>query len=159
MPGLGRPDGDYPRVGRHISRRTYARSLSPSDLRRTLQIYALMQSGLSQAAIARQLGVHRSTVKRELDRNTGARSYRFKQAQEEGVAKRKTAFVCARKMKPDLVKLIEEKLTQEAVEPRSDQRLADEKRRRLDQPRAHLPHVWEDKKKRRNPLCPAASPR
>ena len=45
------------------------------------QIYALMQSGLSQAAIARQLGVHRSTINRELDRNTGARSYRFKQAQ------------------------------------------------------------------------------
>jgi len=37
------------------------------------QIYALMQSGLSQAAIARQLGVHRSTIKRELDRNTPAR--------------------------------------------------------------------------------------
>ena len=45
------------------------------------QIYALLQSGLSQAAIARQLGVDRSTIKRELDRNTGARSYRFKQAQ------------------------------------------------------------------------------
>ena len=28
-----------------------------------------MQSGLSQAAIARQLGVHRSTINRELDRN------------------------------------------------------------------------------------------
>ena len=32
------------------------------------QIYALTQSGLSQAAIARQLGVDRSTIKRELDR-------------------------------------------------------------------------------------------
>jgi IS30 family transposase len=41
------------------------------------QIYALMQSGLSQAVIARQLGVHRSTIKRVLDRNTGARSYRL----------------------------------------------------------------------------------
>ena len=36
------------------------------------QIYALMQSG--EAAIARQLGVHRSTMKRELDRNTGGRT-------------------------------------------------------------------------------------
>ena len=51
------------------------------------QIYALMQSGLSQAAIARQLGVHRSTIKRELDRNTGARSYRFKRAQEKASQK------------------------------------------------------------------------
>jgi IS30 family transposase len=71
------------------------------------QIYALMQSGLSQAAIARQLGVHRSTIKRELDRNTGARSYRFNRAQEKASQKRKTASCAPRKMKPDLVKLIE----------------------------------------------------
>jgi len=81
------------------------------------QIYALMQSGLSQAAIARQLGVHRSTIKRELDRNTGARSYRFKRAQEKASQKRKTASCAPRKMKPDLVKLIEEKLTQEQWSP------------------------------------------
>src|ERR1019366_7183476 len=57
------------------------------------QICALLQSGLSQAAIARQLGVDRSTIKRELDRNTGARSYRFKQAQEKASQKRKAASV------------------------------------------------------------------
>jgi IS30 family transposase len=80
------------------------------------QIYALMQSGLSQVAIARQLGVHRSTIKRELDRNTGARSYRFKQAQEKASQKRKTASCAPRKMKPDL-ELVEEKLTQEQWSP------------------------------------------
>ena len=44
------------------------------------QIYALLQSGHSQAHIARQIGVDPSTISRELVRDTGARGYRFKQA-------------------------------------------------------------------------------
>jgi len=123
------------------------------------QIYALMQSGLSQAAIARQLGVHRSTIKRELDRNTGARSYRFKQAQEKASQKRKTASCAPRKMKPDLVKLIEEKLTQEQWSPDQISGWLMKNGRRLDQPRAHLPACLGRQEKRRNPLSPAASPR
>ena len=110
------------------------------------QIYALMQSGLSQAAIARQLGVHRSTIKRELDRNTGARSYRFKQAQEKASQRRKTASCAPRKMKPDLVKLIEEKLTQEQWSP--DQisgRLAKDGVAFISHERIYQ-HVWKDKK-------------
>ena len=47
------------------------------------QIYALLQSGRSQAHIARQIGVDPSTISRELVRNTGARGYRFKQAHEK----------------------------------------------------------------------------
>ena len=110
------------------------------------QIYALMQSGLSQAAIARQLGVHRSTIKRELDRNTGARSYRFKRAQEKASQKRKTASCAPRKMKPDLVKLIEEKLTQEQWSP--DQIsgwLMKNGAASISHERIYQ-HVWEDKK-------------
>ena len=38
------------------------------------QIYALLQSGHSQAHIARQIGVDPSTISRELVRNTGARN-------------------------------------------------------------------------------------
>jgi IS30 family transposase len=110
------------------------------------QIYALMQSGLSQAAIARQLGVHRSTIKRELDRNTGARSYRFKQAQEKASQKRKTASCAPHKIKPDLVKLIEEKLTQEQWSP--DQIggwLMKNGAASISHERIYQ-HVWEDKK-------------
>jgi Helix-turn-helix domain len=47
------------------------------------QIYALLQSGHSQAHIARKIGVDPSTISRELVRNTGARGYRFKQAHEK----------------------------------------------------------------------------
>ena len=39
------------------------------------QIYALLQSGHSQAHIARKIGVVPSTISRELVRNTGARGH------------------------------------------------------------------------------------
>jgi len=81
------------------------------------QIFALIQSGHSQAAIARQIGVNRSTISRELDRNSGKRGYRFKQAQEKASRRRKTASLLPRKMKPDLVSLIDEKVTQEQWSP------------------------------------------
>lgn len=44
------------------------------------QIYALMKAGLSQAVIARIIGVHKSTISREMRRNRGLRGYRPKQA-------------------------------------------------------------------------------
>ena len=118
MPGfLRRSDGDYPCVGQHISRRKNARRLSPSDLRKRCQIYALLQSGHSQAHIARQIGVDPSTISRELVRNTGARGYRFKQAHEKASQRREEASDKPRKMTPDLVELIEEKLTQKVRAP------------------------------------------
>lgn len=44
------------------------------------QIYALMKAGLNQTEIADIIGVHKSTVCRELSRNTGRRGYRPQQA-------------------------------------------------------------------------------
>ena len=84
------------------------------------QIYALLQSGRSQAHIARQIGVDPSTISRELVRNTGARGYRFKQAHEKASQRRQEASDKPRKMTPDLVELIEEKLTQELSRARVD---------------------------------------
>ena len=81
------------------------------------QIYALLQSGHSQAHIARKIGVDPSTISRELVRNTGARGYRFKQAHEKASQRRKEASDKPRKMTPDLVELIEEKLTREQWSP------------------------------------------
>lgn len=51
-------------------------------LEQRYQIYALRKAGQTQAAIAAEIGVHPSTVGRELKRNTGQRGYRPKQAQE-----------------------------------------------------------------------------
>jgi len=44
------------------------------------QIYALKKAGFSQTAISGQIGVHKSTISRELGRNKGLRGYRPKQA-------------------------------------------------------------------------------
>ena len=45
------------------------------------QIYAFKSAGYSQVEIADELGVHPSTISRELKRNLGMRGYRPKQAQ------------------------------------------------------------------------------
>lgn len=45
------------------------------------QIYVLMKAGHTQTDIAQLIGVHKSTISRELHRNTGLRGYRPQQAQ------------------------------------------------------------------------------
>ena len=116
------------------------------------QIYALLQSGHSQAHIARQIGVDPSTISRELVRNTGARGYRFKQAHEKASQRREEASDKPRKMTPDLVELIEEKLTQE-------QRASGEGWRRLYQSRAHLSACLERQERRGHAVSSLASQR
>ena len=96
--------------------------------------------------IARQIGVDPSTISRELVRNTGARGYRFKQAHEKASQRREEASDKPRKMTPDLVELIEEKLTQEQWSP--DQisgRLAKDGVAFISHERMYQ-HVWKDKK-------------
>jgi len=46
------------------------------------QIYGLMKAGFTYTSIAAELGVHKSTVGREVRRNRGGRGYRPKQAQD-----------------------------------------------------------------------------
>src|SRR5947208_2628980 len=46
------------------------------------QIYALKKANHSQTEIASIIGVHKSTISRELARNGGQRGYRPKQADE-----------------------------------------------------------------------------
>ncbi len=55
------------------------------------QIEALKKSGLSRGAIAQQLGRDRSTVYREIKRNTGGRGYHHKQAQRMTETHRRAA--------------------------------------------------------------------
>ena len=110
------------------------------------QIYALLQSAHSQADIARQLGVTRSTVSRELARNAGARGYRFKQAHAKASQRRQQASNRPRKMTPDVVALIERIMTQEQWSP---EQIAGRLAREGIVSTSHetiYRHVWEDKK-------------
>jgi transposase, IS30 family len=110
------------------------------------QIYALVQSAHSQADIARQLGVTRSTVSRELARNAGARGYRFKQAHATASQRRHQASNRPRKMTPDVVALIERIMTQEQWSP---EQIAGRLPREGIVSISHetiYRHVWEDKK-------------
>jgi len=53
------------------------------------QIHAFLKAAFSQSYIARELGLDKSTISRELKRNRGQRGYRPKQAQQFADARRK----------------------------------------------------------------------
>lgn len=52
------------------------------------QIYTFLKMGYLQTEIAETLGVHKSSISREIHRNTGRRGYRPKQAHHFAVARR-----------------------------------------------------------------------
>lgn len=62
------------------------------------QIYVLKKTGHSSSEIADVIGVHKSTVSRELRRNRGGRGYRPQQAQQMAVERRAKAQprICAK---------------------------------------------------------------
>ena len=77
-----------------------------------IEIYAMKQAVNSQTEIAQHLGVHRSTISRELVRNTGQRGYRPQQAHRWAVTRR-SASVRPHKMTPETIDYIEGQLRQE----------------------------------------------
>jgi IS30 family transposase len=77
-----------------------------------IEIYAMKQAGKEQKSIAAVLGVHPSTVSRELARNTGLRGYRPKQAQQKALQRRVTAGKAV-KMTPATIRYIKDKLAEE----------------------------------------------
>jgi IS30 family transposase len=110
------------------------------------QIYALLKSGHTQSHIASQIGVDRSTISRELSRNSGARGYRFKQANEKALLRRHQASATPRKMTPQVVAVIEEKLTQQQWSPEQiSGRLAKEGVASISHESIYR-YVWNDKK-------------
>ena len=61
------------------------------DYEQRYHIYSMMRIGFSQTQIASELGVHRSTISRELRRNRGKRGYRPKQAHQMALCRRNKA--------------------------------------------------------------------
>jgi len=51
-------------------------------------IYSLLKTGHNQSEIAAVLGVHKSTISREINRNCGQRGYRHKQAHTKATCRR-----------------------------------------------------------------------
>ena len=76
------------------------------------QLAALKKEGHAQKTIAANLGVHASTISRELRRNRGHRDYRPRQAQHKSQQRQHEAAK-ALKQTPQLLAQIEEKLRQE----------------------------------------------
>ena len=77
-----------------------------------IEIYAMKQAGKKQNMIAAELGVHPSTVSRELSRNTGMRGYRPKQPHQKTLHRRFTARKAV-KMLPETIAYIESKLREQ----------------------------------------------
>ena len=88
------------------------------------RIHALMESGLSGGAIARQPGRGPSSVPRGIRRNGGARGQRHAQAQRKSEARRGAAPSVPGKMTPEPVALVEGRLARGSYEPPSRQALS-----------------------------------
>lgn len=65
------------------------RHYSQLTLEQRYGIYLLHKTGHKQSELARVIGVHKSTISRELRRNSGGRGYRYKQAHVLALDKRK----------------------------------------------------------------------
>jgi IS30 family transposase len=76
------------------------------------QISALKRIGHSQTEIAKELEVHKSTISRELSRNTGERGYRPRQAHEKARERRAKATPTKR-ISAETWAEVEEKLRQD----------------------------------------------
>ena len=74
------------------------------------QIQALLKSNHNQTEIAETIGVHKSTISRELKRNRGQRVYRPKQAHQNTIARRKRE---RRRIHPQTWTWIEVKIRQD----------------------------------------------
>ena len=109
------------------------------------QIWANKKAGFSAPQIAEELGRHKSTIYRELDRNTGDNGYRPQQAHTKA-NQRKSSANKARKMTYELVDLIEEKLKIEWSPEQISGWFLDEKQELISHERIYQ-HVWEDKRK------------
>lgn len=107
------------------------------------QIYVLKQSNLAQQAIGDAIGASQSAVSRELKRNTGARGYRYQQAQRKSEARRSEATK-ALKMTPDMINLIESKLSLKWSPEQISGWLKTERGERLSTETIYQ-HIWADK--------------
>jgi len=105
-------------------------------------IYVLNKRGETQKDIGDEIGVHKSTVSRELDRNEGQCGYRYQQAHRFAVERRKGKSKC-RITEEDWEK-VEELLKEEWSPEQISGRLEKEDNGEISHTWIYK-HVWEDK--------------
>jgi len=106
-------------------------------------IYQLNKIDWSQKDIAIEIGVDKSTISRELKRNSGDRGYRFEQANEKAMQRRKEAKK-AIKMTPSLISFIEELIIDDWSPEQISGRLLDEQAILISHERIYQ-HIWSNK--------------
>lgn len=109
------------------------------------QIWANKKAGFSVPEIADELGRHKSSIYREIARNTGDKGYRPKQANNKA-KQRKSEAEKAIKMTVDLIDIIEKKLEIEWSPEQISGWLLNEKSILISHERIYQ-HVWQDKRK------------
>ena len=108
------------------------------------QIEVLKSMGHNQANIAQAIGVHASTIGRELRRNIGGSGYRFQQAQRLAMARRLEASSKARKMTDEVVSFIEEKISLEQWSPEQISGVLAANDNSVSHTRIYQ-HIWRDR--------------
>jgi IS30 family transposase len=81
------------------------------------QIYSLLQANNSMRSIGKQLGVHHSTIVREIKRNKGQRGYRHQQASQMAQNRRIQASSVPHKMTPEMIQKITAMLEETQASP------------------------------------------
>src|SRR6266508_3950958 len=97
---------------RRPSQRSTMRTYKQLTSEQGYQISGLKRMEHTQTEIAKALEVHKSTISRELCRNTGERGYRPKQANEKALARR--AYATPKKrIAAETWEVVEEKVRQD----------------------------------------------
>ena len=108
-------------------------------------IFQLNKKDFTQDEIAQEVGVNKSTISRELKRNTGQRGYHPKQAQKKATERRKLASK-AIKMTDDMIELIDKKLSEHQWSPEQISGwLLKEKTVAISHERIYQ-HIWDNKR-------------
>jgi len=107
-------------------------------------IHSYKKAGFCPAKIAQMLGRHKSSVYRELSRNTGERGYRPKQAHEKADKRRREACKAV-KMTSELIKRVEVKIREDWSPEQISGWLLDKHGMLLSHERIYQ-HVWLNKR-------------
>jgi len=108
------------------------------------QIWANKKAGFSVPKIAEELDRHKSTIYRELERNSGDRGYRPKQASHKA-KQRKSESIKSIKMTTELIDLIEKKLRLDWSPEQISGWMLTEKKVFISHECIYQ-HVWKDKR-------------